>query len=218
MAYGKTYLELVNDVLARLREDPVTTVSANRYSKLIGKFVNETKREVEDAWNWNRLRSTVQILTVPATFNYILTGAGKRFRSIDAFNDSQDLQMRQIPMTALNKYFYYGSVQTSSPIYYGFNGYDIDGDPKVDVWPIPDAIYDLKFNLVIPQAEFTDDADQLIVQEMPVTLGAWAKAISERGEDGGQNSSEAFALYKFALGDAISQDAGLAQDELVWRS
>ena len=57
MAVGKTYLTLVNDVLSRLRESEVTSVSDNTYSSLIGRFVNEAKREVEDAWNWNRLEA-----------------------------------------------------------------------------------------------------------------------------------------------------------------
>ena len=34
-----TYLQLVNSVLRRLREDEVTTVAQNSYSKLIGEFV-----------------------------------------------------------------------------------------------------------------------------------------------------------------------------------
>ena len=35
-----TYLELVNDVLVRLRESTVSTVGETTYSSLIGKFVN----------------------------------------------------------------------------------------------------------------------------------------------------------------------------------
>ena len=54
------------------------------------------------------------------------------------------------------------------------------------------------------------------MNEYPVLLGAWAKAISERGEDGGQNTSEAYQLYSYALNDAISQDAHIAQDEIIW--
>ena len=36
-----TYLQLVNSVLRRLREEEVSTVSQNSYSKLIGEFVND---------------------------------------------------------------------------------------------------------------------------------------------------------------------------------
>ena len=46
-----TYLTLVNSVLKRLLEKTVTSVSQNQYSHLIGEFVNDAKREVEDAWN-----------------------------------------------------------------------------------------------------------------------------------------------------------------------
>ncbi len=46
-----TYLELVNDVLLRLREQTVTTVNLTTYSQLIGKFVNDSKRQIEDAYD-----------------------------------------------------------------------------------------------------------------------------------------------------------------------
>ena len=73
MATGKTWLELTNAVLTRLRETTVTTVSSTTYTSLIGAFVNEVKREVEDAWDWNRLRSSIDITTVASSYNYILT-------------------------------------------------------------------------------------------------------------------------------------------------
>jgi hypothetical protein len=52
-----TYLELVNDVLVRLREPTVSTVIQTAYSSLIGKFINDAKRQVEDAFAWNVLGS-----------------------------------------------------------------------------------------------------------------------------------------------------------------
>ena len=39
-----TYLQLVNSVLRRLRENEVDSVNQNNYSKLIGEFVNDAKR------------------------------------------------------------------------------------------------------------------------------------------------------------------------------
>jgi hypothetical protein len=58
-----TYLELVNDVLARLREQQVTTVNLTTYSSLIGKFVNDAKRQVEDAYDWNALGQDINVTT-----------------------------------------------------------------------------------------------------------------------------------------------------------
>lgn len=51
----RTYLQLVNDVLVRLRESQVTSVSQTPYSTLIGALVNDAKREVEDSWQWSQL-------------------------------------------------------------------------------------------------------------------------------------------------------------------
>ena len=45
-----TYLEIVNKVLVRLREEEVTTLDENDYSKLVANLVNVTKQEVENSW------------------------------------------------------------------------------------------------------------------------------------------------------------------------
>ena len=62
-----TYLQLVNDVLTRLRETTVANVSDTDYSALIGKLVNDAKREVEDAWDWEALATTYTITTSNGT-------------------------------------------------------------------------------------------------------------------------------------------------------
>ena len=46
MALTTTYLDLVNDVLVRLREAQVSSVSQNGYSSLIGALINDAKREI----------------------------------------------------------------------------------------------------------------------------------------------------------------------------
>ena len=58
-----TYLEMVNDVLARLRETSVSTVNQTPYSTLIGKFVNDSKRQIEDAYKWNVLATSITLTT-----------------------------------------------------------------------------------------------------------------------------------------------------------
>lgn len=212
-----TYLELVNAVLRRLREDEVLNVSDTGYSKLIGDFVNEAKQEVENAWNWTHLRSTIQVNTVADTFRYTLTGAGNRGRILHVFNDSQDYEMRLAPSKWMTQQYNSDGPQKASPIYYDFNG-NTSGDPNVDVFPIPDAVYVLNFDMVVPQADFTANADTLTVPSQPVVLGAYAKAISERGEDGGQSYGEALNSAAIALSDAIAIDAQKVPSELVWEA
>jgi hypothetical protein len=45
---------------------------------------------------------------------------------------------------------------------------------------------------------------------------AYAKALAERGEDGGLPSSEAYGLYKTSLADAIALESGRYPEEAVW--
>ena len=42
-----TYLDIVNNVLRRLREDTVTTVTNDTYSTMVGDFVNDAKQIVK---------------------------------------------------------------------------------------------------------------------------------------------------------------------------
>jgi len=62
---AQTYLQLVNLVLQGLRENTVSTVSATPYSQLIGRWVNDAKRQVEDAWDWQTLNATSTFSLVP---------------------------------------------------------------------------------------------------------------------------------------------------------
>lgn len=58
-----TYLDLVNNVLRRMREEEVSTVSESTYSKMVGDFVNDSKKLVETSWDWSALRTTLTIET-----------------------------------------------------------------------------------------------------------------------------------------------------------
>jgi hypothetical protein len=54
-----TYLQLINNVLTRLREDKITSVEVldtDPYYRFIGTAVNDAKDRVEDAWQWSALR------------------------------------------------------------------------------------------------------------------------------------------------------------------
>lgn len=211
-----TYLEVVNNVLRRLREPTVITVNDTPYSSMLGVFVNDAKREVEDAHDWNVLSSTITATTAAGVYNYTLTDAGTRFRVIDVLNDSSDVEVRYAPTKWMNKQFLLANNQQGAPIYYNFNGVDTNNDTQVDVWPIPDTEYNIRFNLIVPQAELTVDSTQVLVPAHLVAMLAYAKAIAERGEDGGNLSSEAYALYKNALANEIAIERNRYEDEMNW--
>jgi len=213
-----TYIQLVNAVLRRLREDEVVTVSESAYSKLIGDFVNDAKREVEDAWNWIQLRSTIQINTTANTYRYTLTGSGDRSRVLQVLNDTQNYEMSRVSYKYMNKLFLLADLQYGSPYYWDING-NSSGDYNVDIYPVPNSSEDINFNMVIPQDDFTagtDDDVSITVPSKPVILGAYAKAIEDRGEDGGTSLTRAQQQYDLALGDAIAIDSMNYPQELVW--
>jgi hypothetical protein len=210
------YIQLVNEVLVRLRESEVSSVSDNAYSKMIGKFVNDAKRNVEDAYNWNSLYDTLTAVTGADIFNYVLVGSGQRFRVIDVLNDTSDIEVYGASTTWMNQKFLLNSTQKGSPQYYNFNGTDSNGDTQVDLFPIPDGVYNIRFNIVLPQPLLSNNADVLKVPYEPVIFLAYAKALAERGEDGGLASSEAYGLYKQSLADAISLESGRYGEESSW--
>jgi hypothetical protein len=210
------YIQLVNEVLVRLRESEVSSVTDNAYSKMIGKFVNDAKRNVEDAYNWNSLYDTLTAVTGADIFNYVLVGSGQRFRVIDVLNDTSDIEVYGASTTWMNQKFLLNSTQKGSPQYYNFNGTDSNGDTQVDLFPIPDGVYNIRFNIVLPQPMLSNNADVLKVPYEPVIFLAYAKALAERGEDGGLASNEAYGLYKQSLADAIALESGRYGEESSW--
>ena len=213
-----TYLQLVNNVLIRLRENEVSSVSDTPYSSLIGVLINDAKREVENATMWQINNNTIVIPTVAGQRNYTLTGSGQRFRVHQVLNDTDDIELRQAPANWIDKQYYLATVQNASPCYYNFNGVDASGDTKVDLWPRPDGVYQLRFDLNIPQADLSANSDIITVPAHLVQLLAYAKAIGERGEDGGTTFNEVYQQYRLALADEIAIERNRYGEDVVWES
>jgi len=211
-----TYLEIVNEVLVRLRESEVTSVSDTPYSKLISKFVNDAKRQVEDAYNWNALSETLTVTTAPDLFNYVMTGSGQRFRVLDVLCLEKDNFLTFKTTREMDNLFLNQTVQKDFPTYYNFNGVDANGDTQVDLYPVPNAIYNVNFNIIKPQAALATNSTRLLVPSEPVVFLAYAKALAERGEDAGLGSSEAYQLYSNSLADHIAIEESRYPDENIW--
>jgi hypothetical protein len=199
-----TFLELVNDVLIRLREPTVSTVTLNAYSTLIGRFVNDAKRQIEDAFSWNVLGQTVTVTTTPGTYIYPLTGAGQKFQVMDVLNVTDLIQMQNVSFVEMNRFQNLSAPVLGKPNYYAFDGVDGNGDTKVLLFPRPDGVYTIPFSLTVPQAPLVSDSALVLVPDALVVQNAYARALVERGEDGGLNSSEAYQLYRGMLADQIA--------------
>ena len=213
-----TYLELVNAVLRRLREKEVGTVSQTAYSKLIGDFINEAKAQIENAWDWSSLRTTLALNTTSGVFNYELNGTQNNFEILDVWNDTSNVEMQPKSAHWFNAEFLTAEPQAGQPMFYNFNGVSADGDAQVDVYPVPDGVYSLLFNVSLRNRVLNDDNDVIYVPHRPVVLLALAMAIEERGEDGGQQSVNAYGAAQSAIADEIAYDAARHPEDTVWYS
>ena len=209
-----TYLDIVNKVLVRLRENQVGSLTENSYSTLIADLVNVVKREIENSWEWSVLRTTLSATTTNGLFNYVLNGFGTTSRVLYVFNDTDDITMRNMPSDWFDRQFLMSTIQRGSPAFYNFNGVDASGDMQVDVFPIPDAAYDLRFNIVMPQPDLVNATDTLLINSNLLIEGVVSRALMERGEDGGSADQE--LRYRNMLADFISIEAGHRPTETTW--
>jgi hypothetical protein len=211
-----TYLNLVNNVLRRLREEEVTSVQSNTYSKMAGDFVNDAKRIVEDAWDWSALRTTLTITTTDDIFNYVLTGSQNRIKELNVINDTSNLIMEYRPAKYFDKQYLIEDTIKGPPKFFTYNGVNSAGDTQIDVYPKPDGVYTLRFNCVQRSADLFADADDLLVPAMPVMHLAIAFLARERGETGGTSAPEYFSIADKYLSDAIALDAQKHPEEVIF--
>jgi hypothetical protein len=211
-----TFLQLVNNVLARLRESQVASVTTNAYSTLIGAYINDSKRAVEDAWDWNCLSQAITVNTTGGVSTYTVTGSGRRPKGIVVNNTTQKTPVRNVPLQWIIDQQQLTNVTQSSPVScYAWNGTD-GTDNKVEVWPPPGDVETLIFNLYVPQLPLTADGDVITVPYEAVIAGAYARAIAERGEDGGLATSEAYGLFKSILADQIALESNNFVEYDTW--
>jgi len=211
-----TYLNLVNNVLRRLREDEVTSVSSSTYSKMVGDFVNDAKKLVEAAWDWSALRTTLTVTTSDDVFNYVLTGSQNKIKILHPYNDTDNFELEYQTPIWFDQQYMYQSPAKGSPRYYTFNGVDSNGDTQIDIYPKPDGAYTLRFNAVKRNDDMTADSDDLLIPSQPVIHMAIALLSRERGETGGTSTPEYFSIADKYLSDAIALDAQKHPEETIF--
>jgi hypothetical protein len=217
-----TYLELVNDVLIRMREDPIDSIGGSSQAELgdpvaymVKQFVNDAKRVVEDSHVWNALRDEWVVVTSQGTSTYPLTGSGGR-AVLESVFSAWGGAIREATLNKIRKDSLRGGENT--PMYYAIDGTDANGDARIRLSPTPKAagnfhVYGFKY-----QDDLQKDTDVLKVPHKPVVYYALALAARERGEVGGQTSTDIFGLAKNYLSDAIALDAASNSLDDIWVS
>lgn len=232
-----TYLQLVNQVLTRLRESTVSTVAATAYSGLIGALVNDAKREVEDAWQWSQLVDILAFSTVQGQINYELSSL---VGSITSSTPSERTRLWIDPFLnkplLLNVTPNYEATLEYEPTFIdevnkvhilNQNSQDVPGKWQIrqsatvttaGTWnklvrliSTPNSAYTMNLYITNPQNDLANDTDVMRVPTAPVVQKAYLYALYERGEELG----EALTLTTQKVEDTLSNAIALDQQEVA---
>ena len=213
-----TYLNLMNSVLRRLREEETSSVTSTTYVKMVGDFINDAKTLVGQAADWSALRETITISTTASDNTYSLTGGGDNIKVMSMLNDTENCFMEYQTKDWFNEQLYISSAAEGTPRYFTYNGLDSSGDTQILVGPTPDAVYSIRVDTVKRQADLSANTDELLIPAMPVIHLAVALLARERGETGGTSTAEYFTIANQYLSDAIAIDAAKHPEEMVFRT
>ena len=213
-----TYLNLMNNVLRRLREEETTSVTSTTYIKMVGDFINDAKKVVEEATDWSALRETIGITTTASDNSYSLTGGGDNVKVMSMLNDTQNCFMTYQTKDWFNDALYISNAVEGAPKYFTYNGLDGNGDTQILLGPTPDGVYSIRVDLVKRQTDLTANSDSLLIPAQPVIHLAVALLARERGETGGTSTAEYFQIANQYLSDAIAIDAAKHPEEMVFRT
>lgn len=218
-----TFLQLVNKVLQRLRQDQAVGVTGG-YNALIAALVNDAKRDVEDAGPWYALRTTINGTLTPATAtldlsadtnerSYLLFTKNLPLAFVTTADKEQRLSVVELgeiqALQALDP-----DAQNDVPYAVAFARSE-DG-LVAHFFPTPDAAYTVRFVMVVPQDDLVNKNDELTVPAAPVWTQALAFAAEERGEEMGTTVARLQERADKALLDAMSMD--FLQDELTFEA
>lgn len=207
-----TYLELVNNVLTRLREPEIPSVlkSEDAVVNIVKSLVNDAKRHVEMTHSWNATRNVWMFNTEFGQPSYILEGTAGGCRISKVMVDGNHIHQWDLRTLLHN------ATKTGLSYRYAFDGTDNQGNLSIRLDPIPEAghVVEVLGHRVLP--DLKEDGDDLRLPAQPVLYYALALAARERGEVGGQTATELFGMSQQYISDAIALDSNLSPTEMTW--
>lgn len=233
-----TYLEIVNKVLRRLREDQVTSFSDD-YITLIADFVSDAHREVLEAHDWSSLDQTITVELTASQSLYDLTETTADGGAVSASDTppGDNSFLRFVADQPQVWYYDSDSSATGTPMQFAEWGYlehmyrqdtsasgtpylfsiqpdDVNPGFKLRVYPTPtngSAVIRMRFHS--PEALLDADSDAtsraVYTPWRPIVLGALYYALNERGEEIGEPGGLAEQRFYRAIAVAKERDLNL---------
>lgn len=227
---GKTYLQVVNNVLLNLRETQVTDLSA-LYSQLIGEFVNQAKEKVEAAWRWKGLSTAIGFTTVTSQTSYALSATASpactstnglfpvdergeiledqeaNQQVFDATTAASGGLIRLVRESrerelALNIY-----LANQAPVQpNGFSYSYENGTPFFNLVGAPNGGRVMLIRMKVPQPQFSAGTETFLTPWRPIVSFATFLAMEERGEELSEKSSLYLDRHNQELERSIEMD------------
>ena len=211
-----TYLQAVNQVLRRLRENQVATVAESDYSTLIGDFINDARQYVEERWDWLSLEDEIDFTTTADVDTYALDGAGDG-GSITQIIDTTNLTvLKEWPIDRIRQEENISTPSSGIPTHYAFVEPAADLDPQIQLRVPPAGVYNIKVYVDKTGVALSADTDTLVIPSQPVIQLCYAFALDERGSTGGTSGRMQFELAETYIANAIMVDAEKRPDKTEW--
>lgn len=212
-----TYLQLVNAVLTRLREDSVTSVAGSDdvVVNIVKDFVNDAKRSVEDAHTWSALATEWAVTSSTANNKLILLDSSRSV-VLDEVYSADGFEITPLTKSDFRKRTLSSGSAKGSPSHYIVDGTETNGDIRLAVWPAPATAEAYVVYGYSRTPDLVNDSDTIVIPSSPVIYLAEALAARERGEVGGQSAGELMGIAKQYLSDAIAKDSTNSDLENIW--
>lgn len=208
-----TLLDLTNKILLRLREEKVQSTADSTYTQMLVQFINDAKREVEDAYNWENLKTTLSTTMTASDNTLALSNIGgvyttPRTRVTEVYLSGLEQHLLKTSRDNIRRW----QQDTSSegqPTFWAMGLRDSNDNVTLEFHQTPDQAYAVDITCYNPDEDFipdTNDTKVFKVPSHPVYLRALALAMRERGDDSGMAWVEVNREYQFALGDAVAYE------------
>ena len=158
------------------------------------------------------MQNTITITTAAGTHTYDLeqSSAGvysnQRSRIVDVFNTTNTVRLTPYPFDYVRRQTQLDTENQQDPFAWATAGVTTTQSLKIRLYPIPDAVYSIDVETIIPEEDKDSDLQYTKVPWYPVYLKALALAIRERGEDDGEEFNEIQKAYEQAMGDAVAYE------------
>lgn len=222
----QTFVQIINRVLRRLREDTVVNYNDTAYSTIIGDLVNETIADMQSikGVRWNALLDDHTITTDGSSRLYSLSSStsensrdtNEQTHILGVYNDTGDHDLQRRSYQDISRLKLY-TTESADLFWFREKGVDASGYRRVELYP-EEAGQTVVVATYNPHGLIESSSTTVLLPYQVVTAGAYARAVDERGEDGGTAASTAFGLYNKLLGQALiiemDRETDLEQD---WR-